>query len=91
MSQQLTGRQEQIQFDGAGAHNKHQVFVNNNNRLAQQGHKMNFLPHPKPLSHNFFNGKLYAGSKNGSSPSGAARLKRSAKKRSMAKARSSKR
>ncbi len=91
MTKQLTNRQFENLQDGAQAYNRHQVFVDNHNRIAQQGVKGTILPHPKPLSHNFYSLKLYAGSRNGNSPSGAARLKRTAKKRSMAKARASKR
>lgn len=91
MTKQLTDRQFKNQQDGAQAYDKHQMFINNHNRITQQGGNNTILPQPKPLSHNFYSGKLYAGSRNGSAPSGAARLKRSSKKRSMAKARASKR
>lgn len=90
MSKQLTKRQFETLLAGVEAYNRHQVFVDNHNRIAQQNSN-DFLPHFKPLSHNFYNLKLYAGSRNGSSPSGAAHLKRAAKKRNAAKARASKR
>jgi len=90
MSKKLTTRQFENLQAGVDAYNRHQVFIDNHNRIAQQKGKT-FLIRFKPLSHNFYNLKLYAGSKNGSEPSRAARLKRTANKRNMAKARASKR
>lgn len=91
MSKQLTSRQIDEKQNGLAAYDKYQVFINNHNRIAANNSNKIMLPMPNPLSLGFYAGKLYAGSKNGSVISGAARLKRTAKKRNMAKARASKR
>ena len=93
MTQQLTNRQIDDRQKGIQAHDSHQVFINNHNRMLSINPNPNqtILPTAKPLSNNLYSGKLYAGKKNGNTPSGAARLKRTAKKRNIAKARVSKR
>lgn len=91
MSKQLTVRQAQERSDGMAAHRGYQSYVNNHNAMVSKKGKGTPLTSPNALSVSFFSGKLYAGPKSKSTPSGAARLKRSAKKRSMAKARSSNR
>lgn len=91
MSKQLTRRQEQERNSGVEAHRGYQAYVNNHNAMVSKAGIGHVMVSPSALSVSFFSGKIYAGPKSKSTPSGAARLKRSAKKRSMAKARASKR
>ena len=91
MSKQLTTRQAQEKNDGMEVHRGYQAYVNNHNTLVSKTEKGLLIAHPNSLSVSFFSGKIYAGPKSKSTPSGAARLKRTAKKRNMAKARASKR
>jgi len=91
MTKQLTRRQEQERNSGMEAHRGYQAYVNNHNALIAKKGIGSLLVSPSALSISFFSGKIYAGPKSKSTRSGAARLKRSAKKLGMAKARASKR